>query len=143
MATLVAAVRPDAGVNLTITMSASVTSVTLVRYDPSGFSTYIRAGNTVALTGGQAIVYDFEAPLDVDVYYVATQATPAGSETATSNTVQVVSGGWSWLKDPGIPTRNLRIPIVTSIAELTRPARSGVFDIINRTAPVVVSAMRR
>jgi hypothetical protein len=142
--TIVATVRPDAGVLLDITFATSVTAIRLSRLDPSGFTTLIRAGDPVTLVAGHALVYDYEAPLDVEVSYNATQVTPPGSETAASNTVTVAQGEkYSWLKDPGTPSRNLRVPVTTSIEDLTASARAGTFDIINRASPVVVSAMRK
>jgi hypothetical protein len=86
---------------------------------------------------------DYEAPLDVPVYYVATQALPLGSETQNSNVVTLFSNGYAWLKDPGYPSLNFRIPVVTSIETLTRAARSGKFPILDRVNPIVVTARRQ
>lgn len=143
MGTANATVRSDAGVSVAIQMAATVTAVQVRRYDPNGFETVIRAGESMPLTNGFGVYYDYEAPLDVVVHYEISQVAPAGAETAKSNDVTVVSNGISWLKDPGVPTRNLPVFIVTSIPELTRPARAGVFQVVNRTAPVVVSSMRQ
>lgn len=143
MGTIEVVVRPDAGASLLITMDAAVTSCKLQRCDPSGFETVIRSGASIALIDGAAVVYDFEAPLDVPVYWEAVDTADPPADTATSVKVVIESHGYSWLKDPGLPSRNLKVPVTTSIAELTRAARAGVFDVINRTYPVVISSLRR
>ena len=131
-------------VRLQIQFDPTVTGVQVQRQDPDGWTDVIRAGSTVTLSGGFAVVYDYEAPLDVPVSYVVTQVVPASGTPAkaTSAVVTVKSFGYTWLKDPGLPSRNVRLEEVGGIAEVTRPARSGVFHIIGRSHPVVISARR-
>lgn len=133
------------GVELLATFEPTVTQITIGRHDPSGFVTLIRYGDRIPLNGGSVKVYDYEAPLDVPVYYTATQVSPAGPpvQTYDSNVVTMTSGGQSWLKDPGYPSLNMTIPIITSIETLTRPIRSGMFTIIDRPAPIVVTSRRQ
>lgn len=102
-------------------------------------ATTIRGGDAFAFFAGAEISFDdFEVPLDTWVYYRIS----GGDEEATSGWLAVASGGYSWLKDPGYPSRSLRLDEVTSIAELTRTSRAGVFNILDRPEPVVVAARR-
>lgn len=141
--TVVATADPaTGGITVTATMSASITAVTIGRNDPNGFSQLIRQGASIPVTGGTVTVVDYEAPLDVEVSYVVSQLTPVGSEVGYSANVKLASEGRTWLKDPGYPGRNMVIPVVTSIADLTRPARAGIFNVIDRANPVVVATRR-
>lgn len=136
----------QAGVRLFVDYDNTAQATAIVgRMDPNGFTQVIRSGANVPLVGGEAFVYDYEAPLDVDVYYVTgTGWNPDGSliVAAVSNTVRIHSNGYSWLKDPGMPTRNLRLDELENIPELTRSARGGIFHIIDRTNPIVVTSKR-
>ena len=147
MATITATVLPDqAGVRLAIDFSTEgATKVSVGRMDPTGFVSLIRAGDQVLLTAGKASVDDYEAPLDVPVYYTATKTQPAPPPAATANsaTVTIPSSGRTWLKDPARPSRNMVVPIVTSVQTLTRPSRAGVFPILERSTPIVVTNMRQ
>ena len=127
---------------LDITFAPAVTKITVGRRGPDGFTQLIRYGDQITLTAGQVHLEDYEAPLDTPVVYVGLQVVPVGSEIAESAPVTIPSGGYSWLKDPGYPSMNQRLDVVTSLAELTRPARAGVFAIIDRASPVVVTAKR-
>lgn len=146
VATLTATVLSDtAGVKLDIAFPATVTKVSVGRYDPSGFVQLIRNGSQVTLAGGLATIYDYEAPLDVNVRYIATQMVPPGppTEVAESAVKVIPSQGLSWLKDPALPSKNMPLRIITSIAQLSRPSRAGVFNILDRTYPVVVTNKRQ
>lgn len=46
-----------------------------------------------------------------------------------------------WLKNPRRPNLNTKI-VVTDFSSVTRPARSGVFDVIGRTNPIAVTDVR-
>ena len=144
MATVVATVNTaQAKVDLDITFAPTVTHITVGRRDPSGYTQLIRYGDEVALTAGAVRIDDHEAPLDVPVTYIATQALPVGSEFGESAEVVVPSNGVGWLKDPGYPSTNLRLDVITSIEELARPSRAGVFNILDRANPVVITAKRQ
>lgn len=145
MGTIIAtASQSNAMVRLEMQFNPAVTGVAVGRQDPEGYVELIRSGATVPLSGGFAVIYDYEAPLDSLVSYRATQVTPSSStpETAASGSVRVYSEGYTWLKDPGLPSRNIRLDEVEGIKDVVRPARAGVFHIIDRTHPVVVSARR-
>lgn len=124
------------------TVDAGITAVTVGRNDPSGFQQLLRYGSSVPVVGGVVDVLDYEAPMDVPVTYVVTQLTPTGNGSGTSASVTLQSKGKTWLKDPSYPTRNFVVPVVTSIQQLTRPARAGVFEIIDRATPIVVNSVR-
>lgn len=143
MGTIVPTVLADGtGVKLDITFAATVTDVKVQRHDPGQFPSVIRSGESLGLVGGLRTVFDLEAPLDVAVYYTATQVAPPGAETATSNTITVASNGLSFLIHPGKPTLSCRLDHVQSVDVLSRKARLGVYDVISRPTPVVVTDMR-
>jgi len=145
MATLVATpVVSAAKVDLDVTFTnTAVLTCRIERLDPSGEWIVIRAGEgQIDLTNGAAHVEDYEVPLDAAVSYRVTQLTPAGAESATSAVVTVASGGWSWLKDPMVATRNLRLTEVTNIETLTFTSRAGAFAVLDRARPVVVASRR-
>lgn len=143
MSTVVASLIPDkAGVSIVVTFPVTVTKVTVSRHDMNGTITVIRQGESLPLVNGTATVEDYEAPLDLAFNYEAVQITPAGTDKATSNTITVPSGQMGWLKDPGQPGAALQLKIITSIESLSRASRSGVFDILDRARPIVVSGVR-
>jgi len=133
-----------ARVKLAIQMTdTSTTQITAGRVDANGYTELIRAGDLIDVTNGQTTMRDYEAPLDLPVYYQIYQVTPDNGEVQTSNTVTVPSNGASWLKDPGYPSMNFKVPVVTSIQTLTRAARAGVFNVLDRPLPIVVTAKRQ
>lgn len=136
----------QAGVRLVIQYENTTTPSCIVgRVDNTGFTQLIRAGYDVPLVSGGTIIYDYEAPLDVAVYYVTGTAYDAnGNLVVAAQTPQVTvhSHGFTWLKDPGIPTRNMRLDEVEDIPEMTRAARGGLFHIIDRTHPIAVTSKR-
>jgi len=143
MGTIVATVLPSGeGVKLDIAFAASVTNVRVQRHDPGAFPTTIRSGESLELSAGVRTVFDMEAPLDVPVYYTATQVAPTGSEAATSNTITVPSNGFSFLIHPGKPTLSCRLDHVQSIDVLGRKGRLGLFDVIGRATPVAITDVR-
>lgn len=131
-------------VRLDIQMNAAVTVVKIERQDPAAAWVPIRWGSNYTCVAGvpSPPADDYEAPLDVEVTYRVTQVTPTGSETATVKTI-LPSGGTTWLKDPGVPSRNVALREVKELPELTYVARSGVFAVIDRPRPVVVAAKRQ
>ena len=131
-------------VTLAIAMTgATITRVKVERLDPDGFWRTIVGGDSVPLVAGQGTTQDHEGPLDKAVQYRASQLVPVGSEVVTSAWVTVNSNGRTYLKDMSNPTLIVEIPVVTSIATLTRNARAGVFSVIDRANPIVVSTRRQ
>lgn len=129
-------------VDVAYMIGSAVTAVTIGRQDPGGFQQILRYGDAVPLVGGRAHIEDFEAPLDVPVYYTVAQQAPAGSEVATTNTVIVPSQGKTWLKDPSYPSRNMVVPVMTAVKNLKRAAQAGLFPILGRANPVVITTVR-
>lgn len=134
-------------VALTLTFTnTAVTVAQVVRVTSDGIETILKSGAAFTIIAGKGTIYDYEAPLDIPVSYKATQVTPTSGtpEVITSGAVQtMLSHGTSWLKDPAFPSNNLRLDYVEGVASLSRPARAGVFEIIDRSDPIVVSAKRQ
>lgn len=105
------------------------------------FDLDIDTGGTPLGTGA---LDDYEVPMDVAVTYRITQIDPATTEDPlTLGPYLLSSGGFSWLKDPALPFRNVRLDEVTTIEVETFASRAGIFDIIDRSRPIVVAARRQ
>lgn len=93
---------------------------------------------------GTGTLDDYEAPMDIDLTYRVLQLDPASTEDALVLAgYRLDSDGWSWLKDPALPFRNVRLDEVTTIEAETFASRAGIFDVIDRARPVVVAARRQ
>lgn len=142
--TLVNVLPDNSGIKLLIQMTnQAITAVLVERQDPDGFWRTLGQASRLPLVNGQATINDVEMPYDTPVRYRVSQVVPVGSETGLSADITVDSQGESWLKDPAYPTMSVKIPIVTSIQALTRKSRTGVFAVINRANPIVVSGKRQ
>jgi hypothetical protein len=138
-----ASVIPDrAGVLVTIDFPGQ-TRVKVDRIGSSGFQSTILAGDSVQLAAGFGSIEDYEAPLDMAVYYIISKVIPVGSAIQTTNEVTVPADGLTWLKDPGYPSMNMTVPVVTSIEALLRPSKAGIFPILDRPNPIVVTGKRQ
>lgn len=140
--TLVATVQasnvpPRVKIDVTDTGTPTVTSVTVTRLDPSGFTSTVRTpdGNPLVLTtsGSNRIgtVYDYEMPLGSPVTYSLVQ------NTASTATVTVTSS-LIWLVHPGVPALSMPIT-VASLGSRVRRVKQGVFFPMGRANPVVVT----
>lgn len=103
-----------------------------------------------------ATMWDNEAPFDTNVFYEMTSACDT-DVLATSNTVNLSSGGDGWLRDPVDPTRNLRISmdgsfddcvdqdvlVFSGLGSRVYENASGVFDHIDAARPITVSQTRK
>ncbi|WP_239404554.1 hypothetical protein [Frankia sp. Cj3] len=128
-----------ARVHLVVTWTGGATSVTVTRLTSSTPTTPVRNGEPGLLTAGSWQEYDYEAPLDIPVYYQATD----GSATAVSPIVTVPSDGLYWLRSPGRPALNITVePLEDHASAMTRELTQGVFRILGREDPVVVSGRR-
>jgi hypothetical protein len=93
---------------------------------------------------GTGTLDDYEAPMDVDLTYRIIQIDPTTTDDPLVLPGYVLdSDGWSWLKDPALPFRNVRLEEVTTIEAETFTSRAGIFDVIDRSRPVVVAARRQ
>lgn len=136
--------------------------VKLFRVTPDGARTEVRGSPgftedpTAAAASAVATFYDNEVPFDVNVFYEMT-SNCATTVIATSNTVNLASGGDGWLRDPVDPTRNLRIVmddlfdecvdedviVYSGIGGRNYANASGIFDVVDDRRPVTVSQTRK
>lgn len=136
--------------------------IRIFRVTPDGTRTELRGSPLEtelvdsSSTSGQAIAWDGEAPFDVNVFYEMT-SNCSSTVVATSNTVNLSSGGTGWLRDPVDPTRNFQLVLDASYDDcldqdiivfsgLGNPAytnASGIFDIIDAARPNTVSQTRK
>lgn len=145
MAVTITATPDSVAAKVTVVIDMGLGTVTAIKVERKSYGKpweTLRAGAVYAAVAGKATFVDYEVPFDLPVYYRATQVTPAGSLTGTSATVTMASVGYTWLKDPAYPTRNMRLDEVTSLVEQSYTSRAGVFAVIDRARPVVVAARR-
>lgn len=167
--------RGPANTNGTFNMTTWITMVNLgaeplnlYRVTPDGTRTLVRGSGffmpdpatPVTYTTNPtipAIVWDNEAPFDVNVFY---ELSSELSDTAvlTSNTVSLASGGDVWLRDPYDPSKNLIIEIsevpfdycdetprimFADLQSKIYDNASGVFDLIDAERPETVAQTRK
>lgn len=120
------------------------TQVRIERRVEGGKYTPVKSGLETDLVNGKITVDDYEAEMDQVLTYRVMQVAPDGNADPIVVTgISLASMGWSWLKDPAIPSRNVRLDEVTNIEVETYASRAGIFDVIDRARPVVVAALRR
>lgn len=112
-----------------------VTAADVVRVDPDGTESPVRGGDPALVCTGWGR-WDYEAPLDVAVFYRVRSVQAAGAvwESAPAT---VDSAGRAWLKHPLRPQLN-RIVHIRTMGPRDLPARRGVFRPLDRTDPIVV-----
>ncbi|MGW1268199.1 hypothetical protein [Streptomyces sp. NPDC002491] len=122
---------------------------TLDRVDASGSSYPVRGWTddltAQPITGDVAVITDYEAPLGVPVQWRVTLKNPAGAgyQDYLSDALTLdYSVTEVWLKDPGLPQRNVRAVVQTPMPTWKRPARQGVNVVQGRRLPVVISDVR-
>jgi hypothetical protein len=118
-------------------------SVSVDCIHPSGEIRRVRGMDRTPLSGGAFIGYDYEAPIGLDLTYIATVWNDPDTQVATSDAVSV---RWDttqdWLKDPLEPVRNMPIKVVDpGDAEYDTP--TGVHVVLGRPAPVTVATVRQ
>jgi hypothetical protein len=129
---------------------------------------FVRGGNFLLLLNGNGKLYDFEAPLDVDVYYTSLgyptddASGPSNADEQVSATVVIPGGGFVWFKDPGRPWANIAVDLcaddstpqdgscavqpgvsLVSFGDDERSADAGIFDVLNRERPIDIYARRK
>lgn len=118
--------------------------VSVVRVHPSGRIIPVRGMTLQPLSGGTFIGWDFETPIKQPVSYIAYAYDANDLDTPLDRTTPV-SVTWNteqtWIKDPLEPGRNMPIE-VERMPEYTYDSRSGVFEVVNRPDPVVVTEVR-
>lgn len=143
--TLTATAYPNSsppGVRLDVAASGSptVTSVTVTRTDASGKTYPVRTsdGGPLVISGGIATVFDPEIPYGSTSTY-AVSATGATTVTASAS----VDVAQVWLVHPGVPALSMPLPVISDFGELNRPIDRGVFQVIGRPDPIIVTGGAR
>jgi hypothetical protein len=136
-----------------------VAPLNLYRVTPDGTETLVRgSGFTTQYPEGVAVIWDNEAPFDVNVFYVLRSSNNPNLNVLTSNTVNLSSGGDVWLRDPYNPSNNIVIEIsddqfdycneiprimFSDLVGRVYSNASGVFDIIDAQRPQTVAQTRK
>jgi hypothetical protein len=139
-------------------VQASVEPLNLWRHTPDGTQVLVRgSGFFTDPFDESAVFWDNEAPFDVDVFYTL-RSSDSDTDTITSNTVNLASGGDIWLRDPYNPSLNLIIEIDDTpfdycvddpkimFADLlgrVYSSASGIFDIIDTQRPETIAQTRK
>lgn len=126
-------------------LGASATYAVFERSSDSGVSwTTLRGGTAVTVTSQNASCDDYEFPTtvtgtDVDLWYRVRSynASDVLQSTQTNGDVPIPSLTSVWLKVPAAPFLNQPVNVLDR-SEVTRRSRSGVFDIVGRSNPVMV-----
>lgn len=114
--------------------SSDATSTTLTRLNPDGTTTPVRTadGNPLPITGGTALIYDYEMPLARSVTYGSLES-PASTSAAVT-----VDSSLVWLVHPGVPALSMPV-MIKEFGERTYPTARGVFRPMGRATAVVVT----
>jgi hypothetical protein len=140
------------------TVLASVAPLNLWRHTPDGTATLVRGSGFFTDTfTGTAVVWDNEAPFDTNIFYTLRSADSV-TDTVTSNTVSLASGGDVWLRDPYNPSNNLVIEIsdvpfdycnddprimFADLQSKVYESASGIFDLIDAQRPETIAQTRK
>jgi hypothetical protein len=135
-------------------VNASVEPLNLWRHTPDGNEVLVRGSGFFGDTG---VFWDNEAPFDVDIFYTL-RSEDSQTDTITSNTVNLASGGDVWLRDPYNPSNNLIIEIsddafdyciedpkimFSDLLGRVYSSASGIFDIIDTQRPETIAQTRK
>jgi hypothetical protein len=116
---------------------------------------FTHAWDTVATAGNDAgMTYDYRIEASGSLVWPTASAAVTGGAAAISRAIMMVLGSRSFtnqetgsitpvmlshrLKNPSRPSLNVKIEVV-SRSPITRRARTGTFDVLNRTLPVAVT----
>lgn len=103
----------------------------------------VRSATYVAATGNTFTVSDWETGNGQSTLYRARGTRIVSSLPLTGAWVSSSSVSWTsaltWLKSPLNPSKNLAVTLEAPFAAQERTLRAGEFDVIGRTAPVVIS----
>lgn len=123
--------------NMTAAVGAPVTAVFDRSVDGITWTT-IRGGSDVPADFDNAgPVYDYEFPTGVLITYRVRGYDAGGVLTNTDTALSIRDLDDVWLKVPAAPFLNQPVS-VWDRSEVTRRSRSGVFDIVGRSNPVMV-----
>jgi len=121
-------------IRLNVAASAGETAATVLRLDPDGRQREVRTfdGNPLVISGGVALVYDYEAPLGSAVSYSTVQSPATVSAQVTLREAE----DRVWLVHVGVP--ELSMPIrVASLGNRTRRVTQSVLRPSGSEFPVV------
>lgn len=130
---------PRVKLSVSATGTPTVTSVTIHRQDPDGRERLVRTADDgpLPLSGGVATLWDNEPWYGVPLTYVVDQ------ENKPTATVTVAVDRL-WLVHPGVPSRSVPLSLrVGSNQSEDWDIEQGVFPILERTTPVVVTSGAR
>jgi hypothetical protein len=99
--------------------------------------TTVRGAASVPVTSSALPVDDYEFTPDTVNYY---RAVPASHDEQDDSITPDLAGQW-WLKHIRFPFLNMIIT-PSNVGDVTRPSMSGVFNVVGRSLPVVVSLPR-
>lgn len=135
MPTLSAA--PDvAGSRVQLTLNGWAAEETTVYRRDGATRVPVRSANPVQLSGGVALVNDWEMPLNTPVAYEALD----GADLIGSSQVTVNDAN-TWLKIPAYPDLN-RIVHLAEVPALERPRRQSIFQALGARLPTIISDAR-
>jgi hypothetical protein len=123
-------------VGYTLAVTGAV-PVHVSRVYPDGTSAELLGSPVIpGLSDGYATLWDTVGPLDVPVYYRATD--PLTHVTLTSNTVTVTGQGDGWLRDPSVPYNDVHLTDCSKTCPVPTPNFGGgitqvVLDAYSRT----------
>jgi hypothetical protein len=99
--------------------------------------TTVRGASAVAVTSSALPVDDYEFTPDILNYY---RVVPVSHDEQDDSITPDLAGQW-WLKHIRFPFLNM-IVVPADVGDVSRPSTSGVFNVIGRALPVVVSLPR-
>lgn len=131
------------GAAITLTVPAGATRVWCWRVSPSGEQAYVRGVVDLHVTPPTTLLlFDFEAPLGVELVYHASSANDAGEASVLDSTDTITlptsAAEDPWLVDVGQPGNSQQV-LVESMTELAYSVPVGVHKVIGRRAPIVLS----
>lgn len=122
------------------TFPAAVTAMRVSSRVVGGHYALVRGG-LVPVLDGYAVrpVDDYEYPAGRDVEYLI-EGLDEGSQVVTTATVlRLGAEDRPWIKVIADPASNVRVVLLDEPVEITRPARTALYDVQGRSDPVVVS----
>lgn len=130
-------------VSLRVTLDSAATTATVWRQNATtGERSIVRTGDAMAVLGGAGIAFDHEAPPGSTLTYTVIPANgaSAGVESAGATvTTATIPAHSVWVKDPHAPVNSRLVTGRSVMRPSSRTRRQGVFEVVGRANPVVVS----
>lgn len=117
--------------------SGTAATIHMDRLDDDGLTREVRnlSGGDIDISSGSAVVTDYE-------YRYGTTVTYRVREEPTTSQDFAMDADAVWLTHIGVPTRSVTL-FVAEFGELTRPVERGVFAVLGRAEPIIVTGNRR